>query len=273
MSKKKLPKAVPVERPSYFSDLSPHAKQAIVAVAVAIMGVFFAASLFELGGPVGHYMYIALDALFGSGAYLSPLVCGFYVYALLNPKDDNHVSGSKILGIALLFLALLGMLEHYAAGLGGFAGLVLLWPLETLLGGILAGTILGGLMLISVFLIFNTGLHLPRKSDTLAADDESDIENLAIPDGDFEEILAESARAKQKSHLVSEVKIRPILWSQHFRAPTHHRLCPSSKKIPGSRKPVTSRLMRISSNALSRSLVSMLRWMRSRLVLPLHGTH
>jgi DNA segregation ATPase FtsK/SpoIIIE, S-DNA-T family len=197
MSKKKLPKAVPVERPSYFSDLSPHAKQAIVAVAVAIMGVFFAASLFELGGPVGHYMYIALDALFGSGAYLSPLVCGFYVYALLNPKDDNHVSGSKILGIALLFLALLGMLEHYAAGLGGFAGLVLLWPLETLLGGILAGTILGGLMLISVFLIFNTGLHLPRKSDTLAADDESDIENLAIPDGDFEEILAESARAKQ----------------------------------------------------------------------------
>jgi S-DNA-T family DNA segregation ATPase FtsK/SpoIIIE len=102
-----------------------------------------------------------------------------------------------VLGIAVLFLAVLGMLEHYSAGLGGFAGLALLWPLETLLGGMLAGIILFGLILISAFLIFNTGLHLPRKNTTPDYDDESDIDNLEIPEGDFEEVLAESAKSKK----------------------------------------------------------------------------
>jgi amino acid transporter len=114
MAKKKpLPKDVAVPKASFFDDLSPQAKQAIAAVVMAIIGVFFLASLFEVGGPVGHYTYLALSAMFGTGAYLSPLICGFYVYALLNPKDDNHVSGSKVIGIAVFFLAVLGTPRTY----------------------------------------------------------------------------------------------------------------------------------------------------------------
>lgn len=194
MAKKKpVTKEIVVPRTSFFDDLSPQAKQAIWAVVVAIIGVFFLAALFEVAGPVGHYTYIGLSTLFGTGAYLSPLICGFYVYALLNPKDDNHVSGSKIIGIALFFLAVLGLLEHSSVGLGGWAGLALLWPLESLLGGILAGVILFGLALISVFLMFNTGLHLPRKKE-FDYDDDSDIENLDIPEEHDEE-----PRSKKKT--------------------------------------------------------------------------
>ncbi len=187
MAKKKpVPKEVVVDRGSFFDDLSPQAKQAILAVVVAIIGVFFLASLFEVGGPVGHYTYVALSTMFGTGAYLSPLVCGFYVYALLNPKDDNHVSGSKVIGIAFLFVAILGLLEHTSEGLGGWTGLALQWPLEYLLGGILAGVILFGVALISVFLIFNTGLHLPKKKEFDYSDD-SDIDSLEIPEEALEE--------------------------------------------------------------------------------------
>lgn len=181
MAKKKVSKEVIVPRKSFFDDLSPQAKQAIWAVAVAVLGVFFLSSLFELGGPVGHYTYVALNALFGTGAYLSPLVCGFYVYALLNPKDDNHVSGSKIIGIAVSFIAILGLLEHYQVDLGGYVGKALAAPLNYLLGGILTGTILVGMILISGFLIFNTGLHF-RRPALEDEDDESDIENLVIPE-------------------------------------------------------------------------------------------
>jgi S-DNA-T family DNA segregation ATPase FtsK/SpoIIIE len=182
--KKSAAKEVVVPRSSFFDDLSPQAKQAIGAVTVSIIGVFFLASLFEVGGPVGHYTYIALSTLFGSGAYLSPLICGFFVYVLLNPKDDNHVSGSKVIGIVFFFLAVLGLLEHSSAGLGGWTGLALQWPLEYLLGGILAGVILFGLVLISVFLMFNTGLQLPRKKEFDYSDD-SDIDNLDIPEDEL----------------------------------------------------------------------------------------
>jgi hypothetical protein len=181
MAKKKTPpKEIIVERSSFFDDLSPQAKQAIWAVLVAIVGVFFLAAIFDMSGPLGHYTFIALDSLFGAGAYLSPLACAFFVYILLNPKDDNHISRSKVFGIILFFLAVLGLLEHTSDGLGGYAGLALLWPLSSLLGGVLAGVILFGLALISIFLFFNTGLHLPKKKE-FDYDDDSDIENLDIP--------------------------------------------------------------------------------------------
>lgn len=197
MAKKKSPqKEVVIERSSFFDDLSPQTKQAIWAVFVAIVGVFFLAALFDMSGPLGHYTYLTLDTLFGTGAYLSPFLCAFFVYILLNPKEDNRISGSKMIGIVLFFLAILGLLEHTSDGLGGFAGLALLWPLESLLGGVLAGVILFGLALISIFLFFNTGLHFPKKKE-FDYDDNSDIENLDIPLDGLEEMDARDKGDKE----------------------------------------------------------------------------
>lgn len=166
-----------------FDDLSPQAKQAIAAVVVAIVGIFFAAALFNIGGWLGEWTRYCLDWLFGTGAYLAPLVCAFYVYALLNPKENEAVSVSKVIGIALLFISLLGLLELAVIGWGGMAGYVLLAPLSFLFGTTVAGVVLGGLVLISSFLIFNTGLRLPRFIIPAPIDDQADINNLVIPEG------------------------------------------------------------------------------------------
>ena len=130
MKKSKVVKKVSVlpERQPVFHDLSPQAKQAIGAVIMAVVGVFFAAALTDFGGLIGGWTQIALYWLFGTGAYLAPLVCGFYVYALLNPRDNEGVSMSKVTGIALLFISMLGFLELYTATYGGMVGLALLWP-------------------------------------------------------------------------------------------------------------------------------------------------
>jgi S-DNA-T family DNA segregation ATPase FtsK/SpoIIIE len=185
MAKRKNKKVKEKTSSPVFEDLSPQARQAIGAVAVAVIGVFFTASLFNFGGLIGGYTEVGLTYLFGSGAYLAPLVCAFYVYALLNPKENNEVSLSKVIGIALLFISILGLLELYQTKLGGMTGLLLLSPLEFLVGNVLAGIFLGGFVLISTFLILNTGLRLPRLFGSREVlDEETDLQNLQIPPSD-----------------------------------------------------------------------------------------
>lgn len=187
MARKKRTKQAP--RKPLFEDLSPHAKQAIGAVMMGILAVFFLFSLFDYAGPAGEFTAVALGSLFGTGAWLAPLICGVYIYVLLNPREeDQEVSGAKITGTVLLFLSLLGGLELYEAGLGGWAGLAVAWPLSALLGTAVAGVLVFGLVLISVFLLFNTGLKFPSfKRKEKALDDDSDIEALDVPEDTTEE--------------------------------------------------------------------------------------
>ena len=166
-----------------FDDLSPHARQAIGAVVMGIIAVFFLFSLLNYAGPAGQWTETALIALFGTGAWLAPLICAVYIYVLLNPREEtSEVSGAKITGTILLFVSLLGAIELYGEGLGGFTGLAVSWPLAALLGNAVTGVLIFGLVLISVFLLFNTGLKLPFKKKAEALEDDGDIESLDIPD-------------------------------------------------------------------------------------------
>ncbi|KXJ99842.1 MAG: DNA translocase SpoIIIE [Parcubacteria bacterium OLB19] len=156
---------------------------------------------------VGGYSEAALTKLFGTGAWLAPLACAFYVYALMNPKEDDHVSTSKIIGISVLFFSLLASLELYSDGLGGFTGLAITYPLTYLVGEMVTGVTLFALVLIGVFLTFNTGLTLPkfgRKGEGEFEEIEEDfgLEELDLPELDNtkegEEILEEEKEEEKK---------------------------------------------------------------------------
>ncbi len=183
-----MPKRASKQKPkhSFFDDLSPQTKQAIGAVGFVVLGIFLALSLFNYAGMVGQWTNTALAFLFGTGAYLSPFVCAFYVYAMLNPKENEHVSTSKIIGIAFLFLSSLAFLSLYEKGYGGITGAALQVPLTYLAGSLAAGFIIGALLLIGLFLTFNTGLLFVRRKEKPQEDDE-DIRNIEMP----QELLAE----------------------------------------------------------------------------------
>ncbi len=179
-------------REPFFSDLSPHAKQSIAALVVGSLGIFFLLSLLEYAGMVGTWTKIGLEYLFGAGSYLAPIACGFFVYAFLNPREDKHVSGSKLFGIALLFLALVGGFELYEPNAGGLFGLGASWPLVFLMGPIASGVFLGAFFLIGIFLTFNVGIGIPgfMRSKPLPEEDEfdtSDIDSLELPPEALEE--------------------------------------------------------------------------------------
>jgi DNA segregation ATPase FtsK/SpoIIIE, S-DNA-T family len=188
MGRKKIDKTPPKQ--ALFDDLSPHARQAIWAVVMGVLGVFFLFALFETAGPVGHYTNWTLKYLFGGGAWLAPLACFSYIYVLLNPRENNSISISKAVGTTLFFLALLGSLELYQDDLGGKVGYYLLaFPVSYLLGEILAGILFFAAILISIFLIFNTGLKFnfgavkellkspDAKDDDLLLDEDEETED------------------------------------------------------------------------------------------------
>ncbi|MEZ4195037.1 MAG: DNA translocase FtsK 4TM domain-containing protein [Candidatus Paceibacterota bacterium] len=174
------------ERTPLFDDLSPQARQAIGAVVMGVLGIFFLLSLLDYAGLAGNITHTGLSWLFGSGAWLAPITCAFYVFALMKPREDERVSTSKIVGISLIFFSVLAMLELYQVDLGGMAGLALTYPLTLLFGTMVTGVLLTGLVLIGIFLSFNTGIGLPGflKKDEVSEEDEDliDLAELGIPE-------------------------------------------------------------------------------------------
>lgn len=160
MAQKK--RKVKVEREPLFVDLAPHARQAIWAVVMGILAIFFLFSLLDYAGPAGTWTNAVLETFFGTGAWLAPLACSVYIYVLLNPREeDQRISGAKITGTALLFFSLLGAFELTGTGRGGWAGWLIEAPLAYLFESKVAWVLVIGLILISLFLLFNAGLKMP----------------------------------------------------------------------------------------------------------------
>lgn len=194
-------KRTPVKQP-LFDDLEPHTKQAIGAVIFVVLGVYFSLALFGYAGVVGGFTNQTLNYLLGGGAYLAPVVCAFYIYALLNPKDNEPVSFSKIIGIALLFFSLLGALDLYQVDLGGLTGWLLGTPLKLMFGNIATGVVLGAFFLIGLFLTFNIGLRLPKfGSDEVEEDTEEEDEVVLVAD---EEETDEDVETEEDSEAETE---------------------------------------------------------------------
>lgn len=215
------------QREPWFDDLSPHAKQAIAAVVVAVLGSFFLAALLDYAGLMGGYVREALVWLFGVGAWLAPVVCVGYVVTLLKPKDNEQVSLSKVFGIALLFLAALGLLELSQVDRGGVVGLILAWPLTYLLGTVFSSILLAATTVIALVLVFNTGLHWPQwrreaasETDTLTPDEAATLTPEETESNDVEEEgeEVEEADAARTSRTTASAKglAKKILGSGEF---------------------------------------------------------
>ena len=182
MAKKKKPEKTPL-----FDDVSAHTKQAIGAVAFLVLGVFFILAALGYAGVAGELTHKTLSYLFGLGFVLAPMLCGLYIYVLLNPKDDEQVSTSKIVGTILLFFGCLGLLEQIGEEMGGLIGFIVLWPFMHFIGGVASAITLVAIVLVGIFLTFNTGLRLPKRKQKEEGDlIEEDID-LIEPDVEEEE--------------------------------------------------------------------------------------
>lgn len=199
-----------VQTSSLFDDLSPHTKQAIGAVAFSVLGVIMILAAFKRAGLIGEYLMIALTWLFGYGYVVAPLVCFSYALVFLRPRDDDTVSVSKIVGVALLFFMTLTGIHLYVSPnsfvfseistAGGALGYMIGYPLIILFGDIASALVAGSLALAGLFLTLNTGFGIPgfmrRTRETENIDDGTD--ELLFSDDELESV-EESIRKTERS--------------------------------------------------------------------------
>lgn len=209
------------KREPFFDDLSPQTKQAIGAVVFAVLGIFFVLSSFGYAGVAGAYTHKALSYLLGIGFILAPIACGLYVYVLLRPKDNERVSTSKMIGVTLLLLTVLGLIALYSDGSGGLGGLVVSKPLLMLFGSVASTVVLIALACIGFFLTFNTGIKLPHifgkkepveelEEELLEEEDEEELEE------DEEEVEDEESEEESDDSEKKSLKDRIGLGKQGF---------------------------------------------------------
>lgn len=195
--KKKQPKR------SFFDDLSPQTKQAIGAVGLAALGVFFILSAVGYAGVAGSYTHDILTYLFGVGFVLAPLGCLLYMYVLLKPNEEDGVSISKSIGIAILLLSILGLLGLYQESTGGVGGMLLAKPLTALFGSLASGLILVTLVIIGVFLTFNTGFEFLKRKEKEETEEDEEVD-IALPpeveeEADDEEVEEEDEETEESA--------------------------------------------------------------------------
>lgn len=138
--------------------------RAILAVLMFVVAVFFVLAAFELGGVAGAYSYEWLSKLFGAGYFLIPLVL-LLIGSSLFRSLDNSFNKVHVAGAFLFFIAGISLVGLLSDGNGG--GLIGGWvshPLEWLFDFYASLVILIALLLISIFIMFNTSLRFEHFS-------------------------------------------------------------------------------------------------------------
>ncbi len=148
------------------SRLDPTLSRGILAVILTVFAIIIALSFFESAGWVGIMLnnYI-LSFLFGSIRYATPIIIVIMAWFLIRDTRYNYRPTHGI-GAFLFFLSLSSVMhlqfetaDMWRQALEGHGGGIfgmLAWPMKEYLGNVASYVILIGVVVISVFLIFNT---------------------------------------------------------------------------------------------------------------------
>ncbi|MBT3418938.1 MAG: cell division protein FtsK [Candidatus Magasanikbacteria bacterium] len=148
--------------------IDPPLSRGIIAVILVITAIIITLSFFNAAGTLGQIINEwILSSLFGHIRYTVPPI--ILILAWFQIKDNEYdYRSTHILGAILFFFSVASFFhlsfpvdDMWKQALngngGGFSGM-LAWPLKTYVGTIGSFVILIGLLLVSIFLIFNTSV-------------------------------------------------------------------------------------------------------------------
>ncbi len=151
--------------------LNPQAKKELAAIFLVVIAALSSLAFFNLAGPAGKYIDAAVAALFGLNKYVVPFVLAAAAAKIAWP-DKFALKAAGGLGAFLFFVSWGGFLNLvrfpakdamlYLDNLsvaGGYAGLLLSYPLVSTVGLWAGLVILVALIFVSLVLTFNVSIH------------------------------------------------------------------------------------------------------------------
>jgi len=218
-----------------FSGLSGETKRAVVSILLFVATVIFVLAAAERAGVGGRALYSGISYLFGLGYYLLPILTLTVGVILVRPIE-RELGILKVVGALLLFLSALGLVDIFAATRGGVVGNLISSPLRNLFDLFGAVAILGALLLIAFFILFEArlmismpgffsriiGLFRREKSDEpmiTGYQEEEEIEEEEVAEAEDEVTEEEEVR-------VREPLLSPALAPSGFRARMHGTYVP-----------------------------------------------
>ncbi|MEK7586924.1 MAG: DNA translocase FtsK 4TM domain-containing protein [Patescibacteria group bacterium] len=148
---------------SLFSGLKDETKYAVLAIAFFILTAFFALASLDYAGAVGGIAYSLIYKAFGVGFFLLPVVCLLLGVAFLRSQRPQIIA-HRLIGGGIFFFSALGLIAILAYdNAGGFIGALVATPLLKLFDFYISILALMALIIIAVFVLFDTHLTFERK--------------------------------------------------------------------------------------------------------------
>jgi len=176
--------------------LSKKTLHAVYGVAFFASALFFGLAAWDSAGVAGEKTHELFTSLLGLGYFLLPALALVLGIVFIRPEDEDgerqHVGWIKLVGSTLFFLSGLALLEMSFTGTGGLVGRLISVPVLKLFD-VYAGIIfVSALFLISLLVLFNTHIRLPKfilrwfgpKEDTA---DEDEFEEDEKEEYEYEE--------------------------------------------------------------------------------------
>lgn len=182
--------------------LHPHTWESIWGLAYAGVAIILTLSGFGMAGPVGNFLKNVLTKLLGIGYFLGPLILFILAGVFLTSRKRRFV-GVTSMGAGLAVFAMLGFIDIFAPGKGGYIGLAL-GSLKYPFGNIASAVINFIILCASMLVVFNVPLKFSRKPKV---EEEIEIpESEPEEEEEVEEILEDEEEEEEKEEEKEEVE-------------------------------------------------------------------
>jgi len=153
----------------------------IILVIVTLLGLLLLLGIFGAAGSVGNRLHELNYKIFGFAFFFTPLVllsipAKRLVSKILNP-DKKEIIFFMVFVVSVLVLI---ELLFSGRGYGGVIGTTLATPTERLFGAILSSVVSGAVALISLFIIFDGKVTLPKRDTDEQPKDLDDVVDNAV---------------------------------------------------------------------------------------------
>jgi S-DNA-T family DNA segregation ATPase FtsK/SpoIIIE len=234
MSKKNEKEKRKKEREKYQRRivLKDETRYVIWGIVFLIFGLLVILSIFNKAGFIGNFIDSLFNPFLGFGYYLLPILLFVIAYSFLK-KERPFVARTQMIFSLVILLCTLGIMDLAVNGseastnlfLGGYLGSIVAWPFVKLFGVYASIILLGGLLIISLLVLFDERPDLKeffdkawsflkkdiklKKNDNLEENQENNVEeNKEIPEDVESEVkIPERKEEEEELEIINKNQI------------------------------------------------------------------